>query len=52
MELQDFVNLIEGQRQKLLSGRGLANKVRQMVEDINYKDHLITEFSKSEDDPS
>ncbi len=47
-DLQEFVNLIENHRQKLLSGRGLAAKVRQLVEDINYKDHLITEFSKSE----
>lgn len=47
-DLQEFINLIEDQRQKILSGRGLAAKVRQMVEDINYKDHLITEFSKNE----
>ena len=47
-DLQEFVNLIDGHRQKLLSGRGLAGKVRQLVEDINYKDHLLTEFSKSE----
>lgn len=47
-DLQDFVDIIENHRQKLLSGRGLAQKVRQLVEDINYKDHLITEYSKSE----
>jgi len=47
-DLQEFVNIIENHRQKLLSGRGLAAKVRQLVEDINYKDHLITEYSKSE----
>ncbi len=47
-DLQGFMNLIEDQRQKLLSGRGLSNKVRQMVEDVNYRDHLITEFSKNE----
>ncbi|MDY2840124.1 MAG: 3'-5' exonuclease [Treponema sp.] len=47
-DLQGFVDIIETHRQKLLSGRGLANKVRQLVEDINYKDHLISEFSKSE----
>lgn len=47
-DLEEFVNLIEDQRQKLLSGRGLANKVRQMVETINYKDHLVSEYSKSE----
>ena len=47
-DLEEFVNLIESHRQKLLSGRGLANKVRQLVEDINYRDYLITEYPKSE----
>lgn len=47
-DLLDFVNLIESNRQKLLSGRGLSKKVREMVEEINYKDYLITEYSKSE----
>lgn len=47
-DLQDFVNLIESNRQKLLSGRGLSKKVREMVEEINYKDYLSTEYSKSE----
>lgn len=47
-DLQDFLNLIESNRQKLLSGRGLSKKVREMVEEINYKDYLITEYSKSE----
>ena len=46
--MEEFVNLIESNRQKLLSGRGLANKVRNLVEDINYKDYLITEYPKSE----
>ena len=47
-DLQEFINLIEDQRQKLLSGHGLSAKVRQMVEDINYRDHLLTEYSKNE----
>ncbi len=47
-DLQTFIDLIENHRTKLLSGRGLAGKVRQLVEDINYKDHLLTEYSKSE----
>ena len=47
-DLEAFVNIIETHRQKLLSGRGLSKKVREMVEEINYKDHLITEYSKSE----
>lgn len=47
-DLQEFINLIENHRQKLLSGRGLSQKVRNLVEDINYKDYLLTEYSKSE----
>lgn len=47
-DLQEFVNIIENNRQKLISGRGLASKVRTLVEEINYKDHLVTEYSKNE----
>ena len=47
-DLQEFVNIIENNRQKLISGRGLASKVRALVEEINYKDHLVTEYSKNE----
>ena len=47
-DLKEFTDLIERNRQKLLSGRGLSSKVRQLVEDVNYKDHLITEYPKNE----
>ena len=47
-DLEIFLLLIEEQRTKLLSGRGLSKKVREMIEDIDYKSHLISEFSKSE----
>lgn len=47
-DLQNFIDIIENHRTKLLSGHGLANKVRALVEDINYKDYLLTEYSKSE----
>ncbi len=47
-DLENFVNIIEGYRQKLLSGRGLAAKVRSLIDDIRYKDHLITEYAKNE----
>ncbi len=47
-DLQNFVEIIEENRQKLLSGRGLANKVRQFVDDIDYKSYLISEYPKSE----
>ena len=47
-DLSEFMKLIEDERQKILSGRGLSNKVRQMIEDIDYKDYLIGEFGKNE----
>ena len=46
-DLQEFVDIIENNRSKLLSGHGLSKKVRELVEEINYKDHLVTEFLKS-----
>ena len=47
-DLENFVAIIENHRQKLLSGRGLAAKVRALIEEVNYKDYLITEYAKSE----
>ncbi|MCQ2598404.1 MAG: UvrD-helicase domain-containing protein [Treponema sp.] len=47
-DLQGFVNIIESNRQKLLSGRGLHQKVRNLLEEINYKDYLMLENQKSE----
>ena len=46
-DLQDFVDIIETNRTKLLSGRGLSKKVRELIDEIGYKDHLAVEFSKS-----
>ncbi len=47
-DLENFVSLIENQRQKLLTGRNLSKKVREMVVEIEYKSYLATEFSKNE----
>lgn len=47
-ELQNFSNVIETHRTKLLSGHGLAKKVREMLEEIDYKSYLLSEYSKSE----
>ena len=47
-DLETFETLIESQRQKLMSGRGLAKKVREMLEEIDYKSYLVTEYLKSE----
>ena len=46
-DLRTFVTLIENNK-TMLSGRGLAKKVRALVEEIRYFDHLITENPKSE----
>ena len=46
-DLRNFINLIENNK-TMLSGRGLAKKVRALVEEIRYFDHLITENPKSE----
>lgn len=47
-DLESFVALIENERSKLLGGRNLSKKVREMVEEIDYKSYLVSEFSKSE----
>lgn len=47
-DLESFVSLIENERSKLLGGRNLSKKVREMVEEIDYKSYLVSEFSKSE----
>ena len=47
-DFSEFMKIIEEHRQKLLTGRGLSQKIRQLIEDINYKDYLLTEYSKNE----
>lgn len=48
LELENFYNLISEWRGTLLSGHGLAKKVRSLVEAINYWDYLIGEYQKNE----
>ncbi len=47
-DLESFVTMIENERGKLLGGRNLSKKVREMIEDVDYKSYLVSEFSKSE----
>jgi DNA helicase-2/ATP-dependent DNA helicase PcrA len=42
------VELISRWRSTLLSGHGLAKKVRDMIQEINYWDYLISEYQKNE----
>ncbi len=46
-DLAAFVSIIENNK-SMLGGKGLAKKVRTMVDDINYFDYLIAEYPKSE----
>lgn len=47
-DLQAFVTLMDSLRKLLFSGRGLAQKVRKMIETIEYKKHLLAEYQKNE----
>lgn len=46
-DLEDFTKIIEN-NSSMLGGKGLAKKVRALVDEINYWDHLILENPKSE----
>ena len=46
-DLKNFATIIENNK-SMLSGRGLAKKVRALVEEIRYFDYLIAENPKSE----
>lgn len=46
--LQEFVNLISEHRTHLLSGKGLSQKVRKLLAEIDYNEYLLTEFQKNE----
>lgn len=48
LELEAFVSLIERHRKELLSGKGLAKKVRALIDEIDYWGYLLTEYKKSE----
>lgn len=47
-EIDDFMTLIEHWREELLGKRGLAQKVRALVDAIDYWGYLVTEYSKNE----
>ncbi|WP_407435367.1 ATP-dependent helicase [Treponema sp.] len=45
--IEEFINLIEN-NSSMISGKGLAKKVRALVDEINYWDYLIADNPKSE----
>lgn len=47
-ELKLFSEFIAEQRSVFLSGRGLAKKLRRLVDSIRYFDYLLSEYQKNE----
>jgi DNA helicase-2/ATP-dependent DNA helicase PcrA len=44
VEIDEFMSLIEKQREEILGKKGLSQKVRALVDTIDYHGYLITEF--------
>ncbi|MDR3333303.1 MAG: UvrD-helicase domain-containing protein [Treponema sp.] len=47
-EIDEFMGLIEGYKEDILGKRGLSQKVRSLVDTIDYWGYLITEYNKAE----
>jgi len=47
-ELDDFMSLIERQREAMLGKRGLSAKIRALIDEIKYHDYLISDCGKNE----
>ncbi|MDR0597085.1 MAG: UvrD-helicase domain-containing protein [Treponema sp.] len=48
VEIDEFMTLIETCREEMLGKRGLAAKVRALVENIDYRSYLAAEHSKND----
>jgi DNA helicase-2/ATP-dependent DNA helicase PcrA len=48
IEIDEFMTLIETYREEMLGKRGLAAKVRALVESIDYRSYLATEHRKND----
>ncbi len=46
--ISEFIELINGYREKLLSGRNMSKTLRTMVDEIDYWGYLITDNAKNE----
>ncbi|MDR2521094.1 MAG: UvrD-helicase domain-containing protein, partial [Spirochaetaceae bacterium] len=47
-EIDEFMSLIEAQREIILKPRGLSGKVRALVDAVDYWSYLVGEYSKNE----
>ncbi|HOJ98521.1 MAG TPA: 3'-5' exonuclease [Termitinemataceae bacterium] len=48
IDVEGFITLIEFYRGEMLGKRGLAKKVRALVDNIDYWSYLVTEYNKNE----
>jgi DNA helicase-2/ATP-dependent DNA helicase PcrA len=48
IDVESFITLIEYFRGEMLGKRGLAKKVRALVDNIDYWSYLVTEYNKNE----
>jgi DNA helicase-2/ATP-dependent DNA helicase PcrA len=48
IDIQEFMELIEKYRSEILGKPNLSQKVRALIDDIDYWSYLVTEFSKNE----
>jgi len=47
-DLEGFVSFVEDHRSPMLSGKDLSNKVKKMVDEIDYWSYLVQEYQKNE----
>ena len=47
-DLTEFTDLLETYRPRFLSGKRLAETLRQLIQDIDYWSHLVAEFQKND----
>ncbi len=48
IDLETFINFVTEHRSTMLSGKDLSNKVRKMVDEIDYWSYLVQEYQKNE----
>ena len=48
IDLEQFVEFITEHRSSMLSGKDLSNKVKKMVDEIDYWSYLVQEYQKNE----
>jgi DNA helicase-2/ATP-dependent DNA helicase PcrA len=47
-DFEQFINFINEHRSSMLSGKDLSNKVKKMVDEIDYWSYLVQEYQKNE----